>query len=355
MSVEGPLPSDDLDFVVRSGERLWGSLHDRRLLITGATGFFGRWLVESLLAADDRHGLGISIEAPSRNPGAFLARVPHLSDPRIRWVTGSPGTLNPEVLGRRPIDLVIHLATEGSIAAHTENPKAAESVIVDGTRQMLEVALRLGARRFLFTSSGAVYGPQPAGLDAIPESYAGVPDENDPAQPYGRGGASKREAERLCEAYSEKSGLCAVIARCFAFAGPALPLGSKFAFGNFMGNALAGEPIVVKGDGTQVRTYLYGADLAVWLLTLLFRGESARPYNVGSEKPINVAGLAEIIACEVGSRGIDIRGKAAPGSFPERYVPSTERARRDFALRENFTLPEMVRRTAAWHRFNRKH
>jgi nucleoside-diphosphate-sugar epimerase len=355
MSVEKQLPADDLDFVVRSGEALWDSLRGNRLLMTGATGFFGRWLLESLLAADDRHSLGISIVALSRSPGAFLTKVPHLSDRRITWVTGAPGTLSHEALAGQAFAAVIHLATEGDPKVLSEDPKAAEMVIVDGTRQVLEVALRLGARRFLFTSSGAVYGAQPPGMQAIPESYTGGWNADGPARPYARSGAAKRQAELLCESYSQRTGFGAVIARCFAFAGPALPLGSKFAFGNFLGNALAGEPIVIGGDGTQVRTYLYGADLAVWLWTLLIRGESAHPYNVGSEQPINMVGLAEIIAREVGSRGIEVKGASVPGKTPERYVPLTKRAREGLGLTENFTIPEMVRRTAAWHRLNGKH
>ncbi len=355
MSVENQLPTEDLDFVVRSGGGLWESLRGQRVLVTGATGFFGRWLVESVLAADKLHGLGVSIAALSRNPGAFLARVPHLSDRRISWVTGSVGNLRPESLSGLMFDAVVHLATEGDMRTLAGNPAAADAAIIEGTRQILEIATRGGARRFLFTSTGATYGRQPPEVAAIPESYAGAPDLNDIAQPYARSASAKREAEGLCGAVSKQMGLCTVIARCFAFAGPALPLGSKFAFGNFIGNALAGEQIIIRGDGTQVRTYLYGADLAVWLWTLLLRGESARPYNVGSENPISMAALAAIIARDVGGRGVDVRGVAVPGAVPERYVPSTERARKGLGLGENFTVPEMVRRTADWHRSNRKH
>jgi dTDP-glucose 4,6-dehydratase len=120
-----------------------------------------------------------------------------------------------------------------------------------------------------------------------------------------------------------------------------------------MGNALAGQPIVINGDGTQVRSYLYGADLAVWLWTLLLKGESASPYNVGSEQPISIRGLAVAIAREVGGRGIEVRGVAAPGAIPERYLPSTARAQ-ELGLREHFSLPDIIRRTATWHRNNGK-
>jgi nucleoside-diphosphate-sugar epimerase len=354
MTVEKKLPADDLEHIVRLGQGLWRSLEGQRLLITGATGFFGRWLLESLLAADDRHNLGVSIVALSRNPGAFLSRVPHLSTPRINWVTGSVTTLTAESLGVPGLDSVIHLATQADMNAASADPQSSEAVIVDGTGRALEAATRLGAQRFLFTSSGAVYGPHPPDMDAISESYGGASDPNDPAQPYGRSGAEKRAAELLCEACAKRKLLNSVIARCFAFAGPALPLGSKFAFGNFLANALAGEPIILKGDGTPVRSYLYGADLAVWLWTLLVKGESGRCYNVGSEQPISMRGLAEVMVKEVGGSGILVQGAAVLERMPERYLPSTRRAADELGLREHFGLADIVRRSAKWHRGNTK-
>jgi nucleoside-diphosphate-sugar epimerase len=236
------------------------------------------------------------------------------------------------------------------MAVTAKDPGAAADVIVEGTRRVLDASTRLGARRFLFTSTGAAYGSQPPDLESMPETYSGVPDTSDPTNPYAGPGEAKRQAEFLCEEYGRKAGLVSVIARCFTFAGPALPLDSKFAFGNFMGDALAGRAIIVKGDGTPVRSYLYAADLAVWLWTVLLRGAPGRRYNVGSEQPISIRSLAETIAREVGAVGVEILGRAPEHSIPDRYVPCTARARQELGLREHFSLPEVVRRTVAWHR-----
>jgi dTDP-glucose 4,6-dehydratase len=228
------------------------------------------------------------------------------------------------------------------------NPQAAIGVITDGTRRVLELASRSGVRRFLFTSTGAVYGRQPPELERIPESYSGKPDPTDLKSVYAVSGEAKRQAELLCLAQGD--GLGAVIARCFTFSGPGLPLDGKFAFGNFLRDALEGVPIQLTGDGTPVRSYLYAADLTLWLWTLLLRGATGRAYNVGSEDPVTLRSLAETMAAELESPGIQVLRQPAPGAPPDRYVPSTARARGELGLRETFNLKDIIRRTAAWHR-----
>jgi nucleoside-diphosphate-sugar epimerase len=350
MRFERPLPPGDLEHVRLGVAALWPELKGARIFITGGTGFFGRWLIESLLAASERHELGVRLVALSRNPGAFLDAAPHLAGSGIEWVTGSVATLEPEVLAGLGFDMVIHLATEADMQATQANPQAAVGVITDGTRRVLNVAARSGARRFLFTSSGAVYGPQPGDMAKIPETYPGTPDPQDKECAYALPGEAKRQAEALCVRHAKEEGLGAVIARCFTFAGPGLPTGGKFAFGNFMRDGLIGGPIIVRGDGATVRSYLYAADLAVWLWTLLLRGTPGRAYNVGSEKPVTLRELAETISRELGAPGVNVLQQPEPGRAPDRYVPSTKRCRDELGLSESFGLPEMVLRTAAWHR-----
>lgn len=355
MNLDRPLPSEDMDYIRREGLTLWPQLKGARLFITGATGFFGRWLLESLFSANERHDLGVRVIALSRDPEAFLDSAPHLAGPGLGWMRGSIATLEPEVFEGDSFDMVIHLATESDMQSSQANPLAAVGVITDGTRRALEVAARTGARRFLFSSSGAVYGPQPQDMERISETYQGMADPLDKASLYAFPGEAKRQAELLCLKHARQDGLGAVIARCFTFAGPGLPTGGKFAFGNFMRDALDGGPIFIKGDGTNIRSYLYAADLAVWLWTLLLRGTPGRIYNVGSEQAVSLRQLAEAMAAELGSQGIEVLQHAMPGSAPDRYVPSTHRAREELGLREEFSLSEIIRRTAAWHRTEVKH
>jgi nucleoside-diphosphate-sugar epimerase len=345
-----PLPAEDLEYIKRGVGEYWPELRGARILITGATGFFGRWMLESLLSANDSLHLGAHVVALSRDPDGFLGTAPHLSGAGVTWMRGSVASLATEAFDQEEFDAVIHLATEANLQSVRAEPAAAIDVITGGTQRVLDVAGRTGARRFLFTSSGAVYGPQPVDIEYIDESYCGNPGRTDSNFLYAIPGEAKRQAELLCVARAHADGLGAVIARCFTFAGPGLPTDSGFAFGNLMRDALSGGPLVIKGDGTAIRSYLHAADLTIWLWVLLLAGVPGRAYNVGSEKAVSIRQLAEVISKELGVAGIRVLQQPVSGSNPERYVPSTLRAREEIGLSERFSLPEIVRKTAAWHR-----
>jgi nucleoside-diphosphate-sugar epimerase len=219
--------------------------------------------------------------------------------------------------------------------------------IVGGTRRTLEFARRSGARRFLLTSSGAVYGRQPADLTHVPEEYAGGPDPANAGQVYAEG---KRAAEMLCAVYADAQ-LQPMIARCFTFVGPYLPIDVHFAVGNFIRDSLQGVPIRVLGDGTPYRSYLYAADLAVWLWTILLRGQPMRPYNAGSEAAISLADLAHAVARRgTPEAAVRITKSSTAGGMAERYVPSTTRARTELGVKVTVDLEEALTRTIDWHR-----
>ncbi len=330
----------DLDHVLtHTAADVWDALRGQQIFITGGTGFYGCWLLESLACANDRLELGAKAHVLTRDPAAFVEKAPHLArHASIQLVAGD--ARNFEFPGGE-FAYVIHGAID--YASPTDLFRDA----MEATQRTLNFAIRAGARRILFASSGAVYGPQPAGLALVDEDFAGVP----PAGGWSAYARAKREGENLCASYRDAHGLSSVIARGFAFVGPYLPLHLGSAIGNFIGDALQNRPIEIRGDGTPLRSYLYGADLAAWLWTILLRGVDGRSYNVGSDVAIAVGDAARLVA-EIVNPNVPIRIAAQPlaGHLPARYVPSIDRARSELGLQPWTDLREGINRTANWHR-----
>jgi len=332
----------DLAHVLDHTRDVWRDLEGARLFITGGTGFFGRWLLASLLAARVDLGSRVSATVLTRNSRAFATSFPELSsDPAIAFLDGDVRDFKPRA---GSFTHIIHAATPADAAFNRDHPREMFETIVQGTTRVLDFASACGAGAVLLCSSGAVYGRQPPEMERILEEYTGGPNPLDAASAYAEG---KRTAEFLARA----SGIDIKIARGFAFVGPFLPLDAHFAMGNFLGDALAGRTIRIAGDGSPYRSYLHAADLAIWLWTILARGAPGRAYNVGSEDAVSIAELAErvrrVVAPEI---GIEIARQRDPSAPTERYVPSTTRARAELGLQQWITLDDAIRRTAAWHR-----
>jgi nucleoside-diphosphate-sugar epimerase len=337
--------AEDLDHILDHTRDAWEELRGQRIFITGGTGFFGMWLVESFLWANQRLHLGARAVVLSRNPPAFCQKQPHLAE--FAALSFHQGDVRDFAFPPGTFSHVIHAATQSSARLNEQSPAVMLDTIVAGTERTLDFAVACRAKKFLLTSSGAVYGLQPPEMIHVAEDYPSSPNPTAPSSAYGEG---KRMAELQCTIYHRQHGLDALIARCFAFVGPYLPLDAHFAVGNFIRDALAGGPIFVNGDGTPYRSYLYAADLAVWLWTILFGGRPCRPYNVGAEQSVSIAELAHIVAHIFQNRmAVKIARPAEPGASAQRYVPSTRRARAELGLDADVGLKDAVHRTAQWY------
>lgn len=176
------------------------------------------------------------------------------------------------------------------------------------------------SKRILFASSGAVYHKEPNeyGLDKL-----------------------------RMENFLLQSGLDVVIARMFAFCGPFLRP-DNFAVGNFVRNAWRGDPLRVFGKGNTIRSYMYGADLSVWLWKMMLHADAGSIYNVGSEKPVTILQLAEKVK-EIVNPAVSI--EVMNDSFIERapvYLPDTSKTRQELGVEERYTLDEQIIRYAEW-------
>lgn len=343
--VQQPLPVADLDHILNETRPLWEEMRGKRIFITGGTGFFGCWLVESFLHINRHLSLSAHATILTRDPAAFVKKCPHIAaDPALALHTGDVRNFSFPVGG---FEFLIHAATEASGKQAAEKPLEMLTTIIDGTERILDFATTHGTRKLLLTSSGAVYGKQPANLTHIPEDYLGGPDPLDHASVYAEG---KRVSEQMCALQSTHGSIEIKIARCFAFVGPHLPLNAHFAIGNFIGDSLAGRPIKIKGDGTARRSYLYASDLAIWLWTMLFRAQGLVPVNVGSAQDLSILELAQAVVQSLNlSVDVHVAKSPDPGVPVARYVPSVSRAKMMLGLDQTVGLQEAIRRTARWH------
>ena len=335
-----PLPKEDPEHVLEHTRSLWEQLRGGRIFVTGATGFFGTWLLESFAHANEQLGLGAELVGLSRNPEAFLAKAPHLADHEsIRLHKGDVRDFS------FPEGIFTHVIHAGTTSSAPVPPAEMLNTIIRGTQRTLDLAVAAKAKRFLFVSSGAIYGKQPSEIMHLLESYQGAPDPMDPNSAYGEG---KRVGELLCSIAHSEHGLETTVARCFAFVGPHLPLDAHFAIGNFIRDAMKGDPIKVK-NGTPYRSYLDAADLAIWLWTILFKGQACHPYNVGSDQEITIADLAHTVASALGGSVEPLPPSTPSFNSPgSRYVPSVERARGELGLEVRIDIARSVAQTASW-------
>jgi nucleoside-diphosphate-sugar epimerase len=277
----------------------------------------------------------------------FEKKAPHLTNnPSISFHAGDVRSFDfPE--GK--FDYIIHAAASLSSLPDGKDSLEVFDIIVEGTRHILEFAKQCGVNKFLLLSSGAIYGKPSTNIANISEDYKDAPDLNDWRSAYGEG---KRAAELLTILNARQYGFEAKIPRCFAFVGPYQKLDGQWAIGNFIRDGLNGGPIVVKGDGTAIRSYLYAADLMIFLWTIFLKGESCLPYNVGSDEEINIRSLAQLISSVFGiKKDIVISQKPDIKADIDRYVPSIRRAQKKLKLKQLISLRDAIKKTIKYIKF----
>lgn len=336
---------DDLNLVLKHTRDSWNEIKNKTIFITGGTGFFGIWLVMSFIFINQTLKLNSKIIILTRNKSLFINKYNWLNEySEISFLEGDITSFD---YIEEDVDYIIHAATEASVKLNIEKPINMFETVVNGTKRILDFARLKNVNSLLLTSSGAVYGNQPSNIENISEEYGGAPNVSDSASVYGEG---KRMAEVLCAVYHKHYALPVKIARCYAFIGPFLPLDSHFAAGNFIGNKIRGEDIIIKGDGTSLRSYMYSADLIIWLWTILFKGKNNDPYNVGSNQSISIYQLAKLISIENNSKKSNVIIESPLSNKPVlRYVPNINKAFNELNLKIYTDIENSIRKTITFN------
>lgn len=346
------LPESDLKDIVREAKH-WQQLCGGHLLLTGGTGFVGKWLLGSFLTANRELNLQAKITVLTRDPGAFLARWPELGkEKNLYWLRGD---IKSFVFPSSELSFT-HVIHAAALVSPNVDSHAIWDNLVLGIDNLLTQLGRcqevLKSRpKLLIISSGAVYGQRSGDNQPCSEFLLTCPDSMQISSAYGLG---KRVSEYKAMLFSSKTQWLCTVARLFAVLGPHLPLDGSFAAGSFLKNACSGEAITIKGDGKATRSYLYASDMASWLWSILFNGQNCSAYNVGSTTAISMAKFAQTVAdCAVTHNGgqkveVKILDQATDSLGPRFYLPDTTKAQGELDLRQYTKLEDAILKTINW-------
>lgn len=335
---------EDLKSITHSSKEDLAVIVNSHVVLTGASGFIGTWLTLSYLAARKEFNGEGKIVLSCRN-GQPLREL--LSEAGFHegfeFIETDVRDFPEGVIQDRT--LLIHAATPARASLNNDNPLEMFDIIEQGQRRLLDLCSTKKGVRFLFLSSGAVYGSQPLDLKGIPETWMGAPDITNPANAYHEG---KRIAELMGFMYSKTYSVEFVSARLFAFIAPFLPLDEHFAAGNFIRDALDESEITISSGGGSIRSYQYATDLCVDLWALVRRGNPGEAYNIGSDIEVSIKGLAEAISSAANLKtGVVIQGKDNENNVT-RYVPELQKIKKLIGHSNQVGLSEAIQRTMSW-------
>lgn len=321
---DGPDPviGRDLDRIVAACGGELDRLSGSSLLLTGATGFVGRYLVESVIRFNEISGAApCKVTLPTRRPELLMLRYRMQVEAHevvvVEW--GKEHAIDPP---SRRWDYVVHAAATADPRRFMQDPSRSLRDTISIAASIADVAKTSHAKRLVLVSSGAVYGDQPGNLTEIPETFCGSPDLSALTAGYG-------EAKRVSELLFRMSGLDQRVARVFSVLGPYQDLASSFAVPDLIHQAAAHGVLRLTTDGSARRSFCYATDLTVFLFKLLLGNVRHDVYNVGCrEGTVSIAEIAHAIADIFG--GLEVRrGSAAE---PQRnYVPQLDRLYETYA------------------------
>lgn len=284
-----PLYEEDLRFAASC---LNGRLNGKRVLITGATGLIGSFIVDMLAWVNETENADIRIFAAGRSEDSMYARFGNMMDePYFTFVRyDARNNVNFDFTA----DYVFHAACSAHPLAYATDPVGIMQANLVGTMQLLEYMRRCPEARFVFLSTGETYGENPDLPDGFSETSQGYVDPMNPRSCYPE---SKRGAETLCASYAAQYGVNARVARLCHVYGPTITGNNSRADAQFLRRALAGEDIVMKSTGSQVRSFCYVADAVRGLFTIMLDGEAGNAYNVANRNSVfSIRDYAETLA-----------------------------------------------------------
>lgn len=298
---DNPLYLEDIKYVA-SIKLPWDILKDKSILISGATGMIGSFLVDVLMQKNLEENLNCRIYALGRDEKKARQRFDKFFDDPNFVFKRHDINLQLEDVKIDNADYVLHLASNTHPLAYSKDPIGTITTNIIGLKNLLDFASEHETKRFAFASSNEIYGENRGDVEKFDEKYCGYIDCNTMRAGYPE---SKRCGEALCQAYISQKNLDVVIPRLTRSYGPTLLKTDSKAMSQFLHNAVEGKDIVLKSAGTQYYSYTYVTDAVSGILTVLLCGKTGEAYNIADEQSdIMLKDLAAIIAGSVGKKVI---------------------------------------------------
>ena len=279
---------------VCSLELPWQKLKNKSIMLSGATGLIGSFLVDVVLEKNINDNLNCTVYALGRNKEKAIARFSeHQNNPHLVFIPYDVKL--PLILDNiGVVDYILHLASNTHPMLYATDPIGTITTNIIGLQNMLEFSVEHKATRFVFSSSNEIYGENRGDVEIFDEDYCGYIDCNTLRAGYPE---SKRCGEALCQAYKAQKDLDVIIARVTRSYGPTMNMSDTKAVSQFIKKGIAGENIVLKSTGTQYYSYTYMADAVSGLLWAMLAGENGEAYNIADiHSDIMLKDLASIIA-----------------------------------------------------------
>ena len=270
----------------------WEKLLDTRILITGASGLIGSFLVDVLMWRNKNAGMNCKVYAIGRNEIIAKERfASYWDDAAFIFMKHD---ISRPLCGEVEFDYILHLASNTHPMAYSTRPVSTITTNVMGTDNLLKYAAEHDCKRFLFASSNEIYGENRGDVEFFTETYCGYINANTLRAGYPE---SKRCGEALCQAYLKEKGTDVVIPRFTRTYGPTMLMSDTKAVSQFIKKAVKGENIVLKSEGNQYYSYAYVADAVAGLFTIMLCGQCGEAYNIADScSDIMLKDLAKIAA-----------------------------------------------------------
>ena len=323
------------------------SLQNKTLLVTGGTGFMGSWLTEMVHYMNENHEMNISLFLMARSPNRLEKNLPHIKSSKN--ITFIYTDVTGHIVFPKTVNYIIHAASNPDSRYHASQSFDSMTCIADGTSSVFKSALRLSnLENILNISSSAIYSKILHDNEKFDEDdankifFSQLPNYFGDANLY---------AESLCAAARSQLRLPIVTVRPFTFCGPYQNIDSPWAINNFINDAINKRSIRIHHEGEVIRSYMYGSDLAAWLLVILLHGQNGHAYNVGNTHGYTLKNLANMVAsCFSSPPRIILNTSLFQGSKHSILLPDVTKSKKEFGLGLYTDINKAIQRSVQWHK-----